>query len=137
MNFFGFNRFWFAIILIYLVGCDDTSGKIYEFSEPKNAVVNVTAKDEMIIVVCTFQAQKKFSKANDISDDKKAASILAQKALCRFYDLKQGEELRIMGMEFDRPVYFDNKVKISFQINKNNCEKVKSDSSKKDEKNEQ
>lgn len=133
MGYNWFNRFCIAITLMCLIGCNDASARIYEFTNPQNAVVNVTTKDEIIIVICTFQAQKKFSKADNINDDKKAASILAQKALCRFYGLKHGEELRIMGMEFDKPVYFNDKVKIRFQINKNNCEKVKSDDIKKDE----
>lgn len=124
-------------MMIIFAGCDAASAKTYEFSELKNAIVNITTQGEIIDIVCIFQMQKSFSKANNIIDDKKNASVLAKKALCRYLDVKWNEQLLIKGMESDKPVYFDNKVKIRFFINKNNCEKVKATKIKEDMGNEQ
>ncbi len=87
-----------------------------------HAVVDVAERNETFIIICLFRSRASPHGTNNVKADKKTATILAQKALYGYLDVKQDEILNLKGMESSAPEYLDGKVKICFAIPKENCE---------------
>ena len=124
MNGFKFQCICLMMFPLIWVGCGDVSATQHQFKYMPESFVTLTDHGKRLVIECTFPARKTLSPSSNKNADRKTALILAEKALADYFDLQPNEILQHKGMESDKPVYQDGRVKIRFQIDRSNCRKT-------------